>query len=126
MRLSESPGTIKRYRKQEWSYQQTFQTPLKQLPRFVDAIFSAIPEIESASAVFEQVVFEPHYGLVPLYAKYSLPQKWYGDNVTLASENAAEARELLEAVLSEWIDFLFLPSPASFIIYADHDEYTTF
>ena len=35
-------------------------------------------------------------------------------------------REVREAVLSEWIDFLLVPMPESFVIYADHDEYTTF
>ena len=37
-----------------------------------------------------------------------------------------EARELLQALLSEWIDFLFVPIPERFLIYADHDEYITF
>jgi hypothetical protein len=30
------------------------------------------------------------------------------------------------ATLSESIDFVFVPSPASFMLYADHDEYVTF
>jgi len=29
-------------------------------------------------------------------------------------------------VLSEWIDFFFVPTPKRFVIYADHDEYITF
>jgi hypothetical protein len=28
--------------------------------------------------------------------------------------------------MADWIDFLFVPSPEDFAIYADHDEYTTF
>jgi hypothetical protein len=34
--------------------------------------------------------------------------------------------ELLEAALSDWIDFIFVPTPKPFVIYADHDEFTTF
>lgn len=126
MRLFESPGTVKRFRRTAWEFQQTFQTPSQDLARFVDVIMSALPGTESAISVFQQVVFEPRYELVPLYAKYSLPQKWYGDDVTLEAESATEARELLHAVLSEWIDFYFVPTPKRFVIYADHDEYITF
>jgi hypothetical protein len=126
MRIVESPGTLHRYRQRDWPFQQTLQTPMKDLPRFVDVIFSALPGVQSATAVFEQVVFEPRYGLVPLYARHSLPPKWYGDDLTIAAETAEESRELLEAVLSEWIDFFFVPTPMPFAIYADHDEYATF
>ena len=33
---------------------------------------------------------------------------------------------LLEAALGDWVDFWFVPTPKPFVIYADHDEYTTF
>jgi hypothetical protein len=33
---------------------------------------------------------------------------------------------LLLAVFSDWVDFIFVPEPKSFGIYADHDEFTTF
>ena len=125
MRLYESPGTLKRYRRKAWPVQQTFLTPLNDLELFVAAIMSALPQTESAVAIFQRVVFEP-FGLVPLYEKYSLPQKWFGDGLTLEAETAAEAGELLAAVLGEWIDFLFGPTPTPFVIYADHDEYITF
>ncbi len=41
---------------------------------------------------------------------------------TMQVEGQAGITELLEAVLSNWIDFL-LVSPQSFAIYADRDEY---
>ena len=28
--------------------------------------------------------------------------------------------------MDEWIDFLFVPTPKPFVIYADHDDYITF
>jgi hypothetical protein len=58
-----------------------------------------------------KVVFEPRYELAALYAKYSLPQKWYGDDLTIEAQGAAEVSELLRSVLSEWIDFLFVLTP---------------
>jgi hypothetical protein len=37
----------------------------------------------------------------------------------------ADVLALLEASLSDWVDFLFVPSPNRFALYADHDEWTT-
>jgi hypothetical protein len=37
-----------------------------------------------------------------------------------------EVEELLIAALGDWVDFLFVPSPKPFVIYADHDEFITF
>ena len=28
--------------------------------------------------------------------------------------------------MSDWVDFVFIPEPKPFVIYADHDEYITF
>ena len=69
MRTIESPNTLERYRRTAWEFQQTFQTPLDELPRFVDAIMSALPATEHATVAFDQIVFEPRYELVPLQAK---------------------------------------------------------
>jgi len=126
MRIFESPDMVKRFRRTTWEFQRTFETPLQDLPRFVDVIVSAIPGIETAQVVFDRVIFEPHYELPPLYAKYSLPLTWHGNDLTIEAESAEQARELLHGVLSEWIDFLFVPTPKRFVIYADHDEYITF
>ena len=37
-----------------------------------------------------------------------------------------EAEELLQAAFTDWFDFIFVPTPKPFVIYADHDEYATF
>jgi hypothetical protein len=109
-----------------FGFQQTFQTPLKDLERFTDVIISALPRTETAQVIIDQVVFEPRYELPGLFAKHSLPQQWSGVDRTVEAQGAMEARELLRAALSEWIDFLFVPTPRPFVIYADHDEYITF
>jgi hypothetical protein len=127
MRLFKSRHALKRCRRTAWEFQRTFQTPLMDLPRFVGVIMSAFPEVKGAHAAIDRVIFEPKYELVPLNEKYSLPPGWHGGgDLTIDAEGPAEARELLQAVLSEWIDFLFVPTPKRFVIYADHDEYITF
>lgn len=37
-----------------------------------------------------------------------------------------EVEDLLQAAFTDWFDFVFVPTPKPFVIYADHDEYTTF
>ena len=126
MRVLESRHALKRARRTAWEFQRTFLTPLKDLPRFVGVILSALPGVKGAHAEFDQVVFEPQYELVPLAAKYSLPPDWHRAGLAIEAEGATETRELLQAVLSESIDFLFVPTPKRFVVYADHHECMTF
>lgn len=72
----------------------------------------------------DQTVFEPKH-LVALLAKHSLPPE-HGRDWSVIAETRAEVSELLEAALGDWMDFVFVPTPKPFVIYADHDEYTTF
>jgi hypothetical protein len=69
-------------------------------------------------------VFDPKH-LSALLAKHSLPAQ-FGRDWSLSASGRDEAAELLEAALGDWIDFIFVPTPKPFVIYADHDEYTTF
>jgi len=46
--------------------------------------------------------------------------------MTITANNAEEVSPLLEAALADWVDFVFFSVPKSIVIYADHDEYTTF
>lgn len=124
MTLSQTTGALKRFRRTPWRFQQTFHTPLQSLPGFVSAILSVCPEPKSASLVIEEVVFEPPH-LLQLLAKHRLPSEYKRDT-TLVATGTEEVRELLENALSDWIDFAFVPAPKPFVIYADHDEYTTF
>src|SRR5688572_2062499 len=126
MRLFKSRHALKRARRTAWEFQRTFKTPLNDLPRFVGVILSALPKLKGAYSEFDRIIFDPKYELVPLTEKYSLPPDWHRDGLTIEAQGAAETRELLQAVLSEWIDFLFVPMPKRFVIYADHDEYITF
>jgi hypothetical protein len=63
--------------------------------------------------------------LFPYSGRYSLPPQ-YGRDWCIAANGQQEVAELLEAGLSDWVNFAFVPKPKAFVIYADHDEYTTF
>ena len=124
MTLSEAQGLLSRFRRTPWRFQQTFHTPLNSLPAFVSAVVSAHGVVQGATVTIEQVVFEPK-NLNALLAKHSLVcvdfQRW-----SVTADGEREVAELLKATLGDWLDFLFVPTPKPFAIYADHDEYTTF
>lgn len=121
---SESTELLESFRRNPWEYQRTFETPLKKLQSFVEAIVSTDEDMRTASLALDQAVFEPK-ALIEMLTSYSiqLPCK---RGLCLTAVGKQEIEELLTTVLSEWIDFLFIPEPASFAIYADHDEYTSF
>ncbi len=60
-----------------------------------------------------------------MLANCSLPTE-YGHDWSIIAATKQEAKTLLEATLSDWIDFIFIPTPKPFVMYANHDEYTTF
>ena len=122
--LSETPGTLAKFQRTSLKFQQTFRTPLKNLRPFVATIVSAQRPLDACRLTFDQVVFEPKH-VISLLAANSLPLK-YGHDWTLAATGRDSVVGLLETVFSDWVDFLFVPKPNSFVIYADHDEYTTF
>jgi hypothetical protein len=124
MKMSETPGALKQFRRTPWKFQQTFQTPLKNLRKFVTTIVLAIQPFEAGRLTIEQVVFEPKH-LISLLTSCTIPPRYeHGLSVTAVGRQEAEA--LLQAGLSDWIDFIFVPEPKPFVIYADHDEFTTF
>src|SRR5207249_3956710 len=98
--------------------------PLKSLQPFVATITPAHEPFGAAYITIDEVVFEPKH-LLDLLAKNSLPAR-YGRDVTFVASGNEEVQALLQAALSDWIDFIFVPTPKPFAIYADHDEYTTF
>src|SRR5262245_17803853 len=61
MTLSESPGSLKRFRRTPWRFQQTFRTPLKKLQPFVATIVSTHEPFQTASITIDEVVFEPKH-----------------------------------------------------------------
>jgi len=124
MKLSQIQGSLKRFRRTPWRFQQTFHTPLENLRPFVATIVSALEPLNGGCVTLDQVVFEPKH-LIALLNKNSLPAE-YGQDWSLTAEGEDETKALLEAALGDWVDFIFVPTPKPFVIYADHDEYSTF
>ena len=72
----------------------------------------------------DQVIFEPT-NLISLFSGYSiLPQ--YGHGWSITAEGRHEVEAVLYAALRDAVDFIFVPKPALFAIFADHDNFTTF
>jgi hypothetical protein len=123
MEFVEMPSASKQVRSLGWKFQKTFLTPLKALSPFADRIAS-IGAPKSCTITIHRNVFEPKEWLDVL-KRYSL-KPTYDSGVAVRCEGAQESRELLGAAFTGWIDFLYVPKPKQFVIYADHDEYTTF
>jgi len=124
MTFSDTPGALKRFRRTPWKFQQTYVTPLKYLHSFVAAIMSVNQKMKSGYFTIERAVFEPAH-LIKLLADHSIPPR-YERGVSFCAVGREEMQLLLHAILSDWIDFIFVPEPKTFTILADHDEYTTF
>ena len=106
-----------------WPFQQTFQTPLQDLQRFVDAFSGQMP-LEKCTLNTDDVVFEPKH-LLEFLSRFSITveNQW---KLILSADSSEEGASLLVAALSDWVDFCLVPESEKFAIYADHDEYTTF
>jgi hypothetical protein len=124
MTFSDTPGALKKFRRTPWKFQQTYLTPLKHLHGFVAAIMSVNQEMKSACFTIEQAVFEPTH-LIAVLADHSIPPR-YERGVSIRATDQKETQLLLHAILSDSVDFIFVPEPKTFAVYADHDEYTTF
>lgn len=122
MLCSENPLNLKPLRRTPPPFQQTFETPLKALESFVGIIVSA-GRVDGGSFFIDKEVFEP-VNLTKCLRRYSISSD--RRHCTLIATSRSEAEALLQAALSDWLDFVFIPEPHSFLIYADHDEYTTF
>jgi hypothetical protein len=123
MTISNTPGVIKKFKRTSWNCQVTFVTPLKKLHSFVPAILSANEPIREASITVDKYAFEPK-NLIALKSSRLLSEPLQHDtSITAIGHDQVEI--LLRTALSDWLDFVFIPILKLFVIYADHDEYTT-
>jgi hypothetical protein len=120
--LPSIPEAIHRFRANPWPNQKTLETPRKNMASFLSALVGIFP-VDRGVASTDQVVFEPDNFLELLKAReLSIENYWTFCAEASSSEDVAV---LLDAMLNDWIDFVFVPSPESFAIYADHDEFLT-
>ncbi len=91
---------------------------------FVEEVVSACHACQSGCVTLDQIVLEPK-NLIGLFSSYSIrPQVGHGWSIT--AEGRQEMEALLYAAFRDPIDFIFVPKPAPFAIFADHDEFATF
>lgn len=120
--LSSIPDSIQRFRANPWSHQRTLVTPRDSMDQFLQVLLTAFP-VEHGAISTDQVVFEPDNVLEFVKSRgLALENIW---TFGIEAEGMADVAALLHATLDDWIDFVFVPHPASFAIYADHDEYLT-
>jgi hypothetical protein len=117
-------GAIKKVVRTRWRFQQTFNTPLKLLPQFAASILESLQHSGSGTIIIDSVVF-PSTNLDRLLARAEIAHH-VCSGTSIDAESAAELTALLIAAFGDWLDFALVPSPRPFVLYADHDEYTTF
>jgi hypothetical protein len=117
-------GAIKKFRRTPWRFQQTFHTPLKNLDSFTTAILASFDHVDSGTVTIDSVIMEAKK-LNTLLSSHELQHDLRHDS-SIVAEEAVEVQPLLAAALGDWVDFLFVPTPKPFVLYADHDEYATF
>jgi hypothetical protein len=124
MRAVHQQGSIKRFHRTPWRFEKTFQTPLRTLQSFSAAIIESLGEVDRGVVTIDAMIM-PAGKIDALLASNQIQQALRQD-MCLIAETAHEVQSLLIAALSDWVDFLFVPSPRPFVLYADHDEYATF
>jgi hypothetical protein len=124
MIVTHTPGAMKRFGRNPWRIQQTFETPLHDIDGFVSVISSIHVQIQKASVTIDQIVFDAEHLSALIPADGSGIQLVRDTSIT--AYDRQEVERLLRAAFSDWLDFLFVPTPKTFVIYADHDEFATF
>jgi hypothetical protein len=120
--LPSIPEAIHHFRANPWPHQKTLETPRKNMASFLSALLAVFP-VDRGVASTDQVVFEPDSSLQLLKArKVAIENYW---TFCAEASSTEDVPVLLDAMLNDWIDFVFVPSPESFSIYADHDEFLT-
>lgn len=124
MKLTLTPGALKKFRRTPWRHQQTIERrPVDELRRFVSIIVRAgSRQIEQAVLTIDNVVF----GTERMAGLIGAQEQSMGRESTIIAETADDVETLLVAALMDGPDFIFVPTPRPFVIYADHDDWITF
>ncbi len=122
MTVTPSPGTLKKFHRTPWRFQQTVKRPkATDLDRFVSTILSAHGGFEAVTVTIDAVIFDT----VRMSALCPTGPTLTHD-VSLAAQSAEEAQTLLVAAFWDGPDFICIPTPKPFVFYADHDDWITF
>lgn len=124
MTVTHNPGAVKRFRRTPWRFQQTVERPVaKDLDRFVSTIVAGHGDIKEAAITIDQIVFGTAR-LSALVAATSAPTLSRESSISANTHEEIEA--ILVAAFMDGLDFIFVPAPKPFVVYADHDNWITF
>lgn len=116
------PGALTQMRVRAGEHQVTFAVPPARAPQFASALLGAGIGAVGARLVVDAVVFPPQHLQTALGSGDA--EAWL-DAETVIEAEPGEAATLLIAALQDWTDFWFVPIPGGFLLYGDHDEYST-
>ena len=122
MTVFHTPGTLKKFRRTPWRFQQTVERPIAgELDRFVSTIISSHGGFEALTVTIDDVVFNTRRLCAFCPARFTLAHDF-----SISAESAEEVRSLLGAAFWDGPDFICIPTPKPFVFYADHDDWITF
>jgi hypothetical protein len=123
MKLSPDPLSMKLLLRAQPKFQQTFWTPGPQGAKLAKTIVSA-GGLEAAQLGIRLALGDsPNIKI--LLEQHSL-RPANVNRLAIQADGPEEVEALLRATFTDSTDFLFIPQPKPFVVYADHDEYTTF
>ncbi|MBW3570998.1 MAG: hypothetical protein KY467_07820 [Gemmatimonadetes bacterium] len=112
--------------RREWKRQLTCHTPLQRLPWFTGELVGLLAPFDRALLIIDQIVFDVPAQLEALRRAAGETRTIHEAPGHLVERDQEGFRRLLEVVLSGWVDFRVVFSPARHALRADHDEFTTF
>lgn len=116
------PGAVKKFRRTPWRFQQTVERPPPgDLDRFVSTVLTAHDQIQAAMVTIDKVIFDT----VRMAMLCPAGSKLDHDS-SISANSAEELRALLVATFWDGPDFICIPTPKPFVLYADHDNWITF
>lgn len=121
MKVTLTRGTLKKFRRTPWRFQQTVARPdADDLDRFV-SIITAHGNLESGTVTIDAVVFntEQLTTLCPTGSTFT-------HDTSILAQSADEMRALLAVTFGDGPDFICIPTPKPFVFYADHHNWITF
>jgi hypothetical protein len=122
MNVTTAVGTLKKFRRTPWRFQQTVELPkVSDRDRFVSTIIAALDGLESAMITIDKDIFNTEKMTALCPAGSTLTH-----DTMILTHSAEGLYNLLIAAFWDGPDFICIPTPKPFVFYADHDNWITF
>jgi hypothetical protein len=123
MTVTHTPGSVSRFRRTPWRFQQTVETDERSGMVIATAIAERRIGIQEVTIIIDKLVVDsPLSGVLSPAAADSLTH-----NSTVSTTTPDEVTLLVsEAFTYNAFDFILIPRPKPFVVYSDHDGFVTF